>query len=411
MTIDQKIDWRKIDELISDPATYQRDEWQEPFALLRRDDPIHYVKESPYGPYWAITKFQDIKDIENRPEVFSSDSRAGGIQLYEVPDELRMRTFFMMDPPDHTQHRAVFNVLGLPRGVAQFENMIRAKTIEVLDGLPRGEAFDWVDRVSIEITSTMLAALMDFPQEERRKLIFWSEVTVAFLDDPTCPVSSEEEREIEKRKFAERMMELWEDRAKQPSAMNLISILAHSDIMNAMPFRERMGTLITFLVGGNDTTRNTMSGGLAALWDNPDQLKKLRADRSLIPSFVQESLRWQTPSMNMRRNALEDVDFKGHHIRKGDKIILWYVSANRDEEVIDRADEFIIDRQRPGTHLSFGHGIHRCLGARLAEMQLRILWEEFLNRDLEFEVISRPEYVYSSTFRMIRRLMVRLSEN
>lgn len=168
-----------------------------------------------------------------------------------------------------------------------------------------------------------------------------------------------------------------------------------------------MGTLTTVLVGGNDTTRNTMSGGLWALWQHSDQLAKLRADRSLIPSFVQESLRWQTPSMNMRRTATADYVFHGKTIRKGDKVVLWYPSANRDGDAIDCPDEFLVDRRKPNQHLSFGHGIHRCLGARLAEMQLGILWEEFLDRDIRFEVMKEPEYAYSATFRSIKRLPVR----
>ncbi|WP_428339881.1 cytochrome P450 [Mycobacterium sp.] len=399
----------RVGALISDPATYQRDEWDPLFALLRREDPVHRVHDSFFGPYWAITRFDDIREIEVNTQVFSSDSHFGGIQPYDLPPEAVLRTFFMMDPPDHTQHREVLKVLGLPQGVAAFEDLIRQSTREVLAGLPRGEEFDWTERVSIELTSTMLAAMMGYPIEKRHDLVYWSEVMTCFLDDPDAPISSEKEREAEKLRFAETMMTLWEQSSKEPANTTLLSILAHSDLMNSLSLQERMGTLLTFLVGGNDTTRNTMSGGLWALWEHPDELRKLRETPTLVRPFIQETLRWQTPALCVRRNALQDIDFKGKRIRKGDKVILWYISANRDDEAIERASEFIVNRERPSRHLTFGHGIHRCIGARLAEVQLAILWEEFFAQGYEFEVLAKPEYAYSSAFRAIRHLPVRIT--
>ncbi len=176
-----------------------------------------------------------------------------------------------------------------------------------------------------------------------------------------------------------------------------------------MTMRERMGILILFLVGGNDTTRNSMSGGLWGLSQFPDELRKLRAKPELVPNVVSEIIRYQTPVMHMRRTALEDVEFGGKQIKKGDKVVVWYISGNRDETAIDRADEFVADRRRAREHLSFGFGIHRCLGNRLAELQLRILWEEILSRDLQIEVLGKPEYAYSNFLRGIKSLPVRLA--
>jgi cytochrome P450 len=159
---------------------------------------------------------------------------------------------------------------------------------------------------------------------------------------------------------------------------------------------EYLGNLMLLIVGGNDTTRNSITGGLLALNQNPHEYEKLRQNPGLITNMVSEIIRWQTPLAHMRRTALEDIDFKGHKIKKGDRVVMWYVSGNRDEEVIERADEFIIDRERSRHHVSFGFGIHRCMGNRVAEMQLRILWEEIMKRFPRIDVVGEPERVSSN---------------
>jgi cytochrome P450 len=170
-----------------------------------------------------------------------------------------------------------------------------------------------------------------------------------------------------------------------------------------------MGTLMLLIVGGNDTTRNSISGGLLALNQNPDQYRKLRDDPALVTSMVPEIIRWQTPVIHMRRTALQDTGIAGKTIRKGDKVAMWYLSGNRDEDAIEQADDFIIDRARPRQHLSFGFGIHRCVGNRLAEMQLTILWEEILKRNLPMiEVAGSPGRGYSNVLRSITSLPVRI---
>ena len=395
-----------VGALVSDPLTYQRDEWEPLFARLRHEDPVHWVKESRFGSHWAVTRFNDIKEIETKFDLFSSDWRVGGVTPYDLPPESVMKSLIMMDPPEQAEHREIVKSLGLSQGIAPFEDLIRTKTRAVIEELPRGEKFDWVDRVSIEITSTMLAAMMGYPFAGRRELVHWSDVVTCFIDDPDAPVSSEEQRTAEILKFAGRMTELWEESAEQPAETNLLSILAHSKLMEGMPPRTRLDTLVTFLIGGNDTTRNTISGGLWALWEHPNEFAKLRNNPSLLSSFVQETVRWQTASMCMRRNVTSDCEFKGQRMHKGDKIILWWISGNRDDDAIERAGEFIVDRKKPGRHLAFGHGVHRCLGAKLAEMELRIFWEEMLGSGLRFEVLGKPEYGYSATLRSIRHLPV-----
>ncbi len=195
--------------------------------------------------------------------------------------------------------------------------------------------------------------------------------------------------------------------ADEPGS-DLISMLAHGEETKNMAPYEFLGNLILLIVGGNDTTRNSMSAGVIALNQNPDEYDKLRADPSLITNMVPEIIRWQTPLPYMRRTANEDIVIRDKQIKKGDQVLMWYVSGNRDEDVIDRPDDFIIDRSRARHHLSFGFGIHRCMGNRLAEMQLRIVWEEILKRFRMVEVVGEPERLLSSFVRGITNLPVQV---
>jgi cytochrome P450 len=396
----------KID--VADPHLYQEDRWRPYFARLRREAPIHYCAESAYGPYWSVTRFKDIMHVEVNHEVYSSAAELGGIQVEDQPRDMDRPSFIRMDPPRHTQQRRVVAPIVASANLAHLEPTIRERTAHVLDTLPRNETFDWVDGVSIELTTMMLATLFDFPWEDRRKLTWWSDVAIANVKAPDAPVHSEAERFAELTQMAEYMGRLWAERAGQPPKFDLLSMLAHGQATRDMPLREFMGTLGLLIVGGNDTTRNTMSGGLLALNRHPEQWARLRANPALLPGLVQETIRWQTPVIHMRRTAREDAELGGQRIRAGDKVVMWYVSGNRDEEVIDDAEGFVIDRPRPRHHLSFGSGIHRCVGDRLAELQLHILWEEILRRDLEIEVVGPPVRAYSNFLRGIKSLPVRI---
>ena len=274
------------------------------------------------------------------------------------------------------------------------EGLIRERTQEVLDSLPRNKKFNWVEHVSIELTTRMLATLFDFPFEDRRKLTRWSDVSTARPGDGI--VESEEQREQELYECLEYFTRLWNERVNSEPKTDLISMLAHNPETRNMDPMEYLGNLILLIVGGNDTTRNSMTGGILALNENPDQYDKLRNDHSLIKSMVPEIIRWQTPLAYMRRTALEDIELGGKLIKKGDKVIMWYVSGNRDDDVIKDPNSFIIDRERPRTHLSYGFGIHRCVGNRLADLQLEILWEEIMKRFENIEVVGEPSRIRSS---------------
>jgi cytochrome P450 len=285
--------------------------------------------------------------------------------------------------------------------------LIRERAGKVLDALPRNETFDFVDRVSIELTTQMLATLFDFPWEERRKLTRWSDVSTAL--PKSMIVASAEERRAEMDECAAYFTRLWNERVNAPPRNDLISMMAHSDATRHMTPDNLMGNIILLIVGGNDTTRNTMSGSVLALNENPDQYRKLRDNPDLIDSMVPEVIRWQTPLAHMRRTALVDSEVGGKTIRKGDRVVMWYVSGNRDEEAIENPNDFIIDRARPRTHLSFGFGIHRCVGMRLAELQLKIVWQEMLKRFDTIEVVGEPKRVYSSFVKGYESLPVRIT--
>lgn len=397
-----------MDVDVSQPRLYREDSWGPHFARLRREDPVHYHAESPFGPYWSVTRYADIMKVELDPAIYSSASELGGIQITDQPQGEELPNFIRMDPPRHTAQRRTVAPIVAPSNLANMEGLIRQRTAQVLDGLPRGETFDWADRVSTELTAMMLATLFDFPQADRRKLTHWSDVAICNIEAEDAIVRSNEERMAELNQMAETMAALWRERAAQPPTFDLVSMMAHSEATKNMSTREFIGNFALLIVGGNDTTRNSMSAGLMAMLDNPAEVEKVRADPLLMPSLVSETIRWATPVIHMRRTARTDCELGGKQIRAGDKVVMWYVSGNRDEAAIDEPERFLVGRPKARHHLSFGAGIHRCVGGRLAEMQIRILWEELLKRDLEIEVVAPPVRLYSNFIRGIRSLPVRI---
>jgi cytochrome P450 len=395
-----------VDQIdVSNAKIFVHDVWPDWFARLRRDDPVHYMADSQFGPFWSITKYKDIMKVETNPQVFSS---ASGITLLDQETQYRLAMFIAMDPPKHDVQRLVVAPIVAPGNLALMADTIRERVIRILEGLPRGETFDWVERVSIELTTQMLATLFDYPLEKRRDLTYWSNVATTNFADRNALVKNEEERFTELKKMAAAMMELWNKRVNTPGGNDLISMLAHGEATRNMDPMEFMGNCVLLIVGGNDTTRNSISGGLLALNRHPEAYQKLRENPGLIPTMVPEIIRWQTPLCYMRRTALSDYELGGKTIRAGDKLAMWYISGNRDAEVIDEPDRFIIDRARPRQHLSFGFGIHRCVGNRLAELQLTILWEEIMKRFPVIEVVEEPERVFSSFVHGIASMKVRI---
>jgi cytochrome P450 len=391
---------------VSQAEYFQNDTIGLYFERLRQERPVHYCAESRFGPYWSITKFDDIMAIEKDHENFSSDAYLGGIQLTDFPKGMERSNFINMDPPEHHAQRKIVSPIVAPSNLTNMEGTIRAHVIEILEQLPHGEVIDWVDKVSIELTTRMLATLFDFPFEQRRKLTYWSEVASADLRT-SGEINTEAKRIEALSECLTTFKNLLIERGNQPPKADLVSMLAHSPMVN-MDDQQLLSTLILLIIGGNDTTRNSISGGLLALMNNPDELAKLRADPSLVKSLVPEIIRWQTPLTHMRRTTTRDVQVRGVTIPAGAKVAMWYLSGNRDEQVIEDADRFIVGRKNPRHHLSFGFGIHRCVGNRLAEMQIQILWEEILSRGLTFELMAEPERTYSHVVHGFATMPVKL---
>ncbi len=377
------------------------------FERLRRDAPVHRAESPVFGPYWSVTRYQDIMSVDTNHAVFSSDWAKGGINLFDRPMDQRRPSFISMDPPVHDQQRLAVSHIVAPMNLKNMELLIRERTCKVLDELPRDQPFNWVDKVSIELTTLMLATLFDFPLEDRHLLTYWSDViTSTKAVDPNA--LSDEDRLKELGNMLDYFMRLWNERVNAPPRTDLVSMLAHGAATRNMSPETYQGNLGLLIVGGNDTTRNSMTGGLIAMDRNPGEWAKLRANPALVDSLVPEIIRWQTPLAHMRRTAVADFELAGQTIREGDKVAMWYLSGNRDGQAIEDPDRFIIDRARPRQHLSFGFGIHRCVGNRLAEMQLKILWEEILKRFARIEVLSAPVRVRSVFVRGYSELMVRI---
>ena len=390
------IDFKPHEIPLEDFDISQRELWSEDlkmdyFARLREEAPVHFCKASEFGPYWSVTRYADIMEVDSNWQDFSSEP---AITIIDPEEDFPLPMFIAMDPPKHDDQRKTVQGSVAPANLKNLESTIRGRVQKVLDDLPVGEEFDWVDRVSIELTTQMLATLFDFPFEDRRKLTRWSDVATGGPE--TGVVETEEQRREELMECLEYFMRLWQERQDQGLSNDFISMLAHGEATKDMSPEEYLGNLILLIVGGNDTTRNSMTGGVLALNQNPGEYAKLRNNPGVIPNMVSEIIRWQTPLAHMRRIANKDYELGGQTIKQGDKVIMWYLSGNRDERAIENPNEFIIDRKRARQHLSFGFGPHRCMGNRLAELQLRILWEEIQKRFHMVEVVGEVERVPSN---------------
>jgi cytochrome P450 len=401
---------------VSRAELYAEDRWQEPFRKMRATAPIYKCENSKFGPYWSVSTFKPIQHVEALPKVFSSSWEVGGITVAGdgvdnlLEGETPFPMFIAMDPPQHSaQRRTVAPAFG-PAEIQRMNADTLQRTGDVLDSLPIGKPFDWVRDVSMELTTQMLAIFFDFPWEERNNLSYWSDV----LGDVERFDTLEER--LARREVAYEMgaafMKLWQHKAQNPGKHDLISMMLQSDAMSHMSQEEFMGNLILLIVGGNDTTRNSMSAFAYGLNKFPDQRAKLEQNHSheLAVNAMHELLRWQTPLSHMRRTATEDTELFGHQIKKRDKLALWYVSANRDETIFEDADSINVERENARRHLAFGYGIHRCVGARAAEMQLTALISEMQKRRLRVHVIGEPERVPACFVHGYKKMTVELEK-
>ncbi len=378
------------------------------FERLRDEDPIHYHANGKWGPYWSVTRYADIMAVDTDHARFSSDAHLGGITAKDFDADFLLPMFIAMDPPKHDVQRKAVSPIVSPGNLAQLEVLIRERAQAIFDGLPVGETFDWVQRVSIELTTQMLATLFDFPWADRHLLTYWSDKATADESVPGNPTKAE--REAIMLDCLMYFTRLWNERVNaEPPRGDLVSMLAHNPATRDMIPMEYLGNIILLIVGGNDTTRNSITGGLTFMAANPGEWDKLRARPELVENAVSEIIRYQTPLAHMRRTALVDVELGGKTIRKGDRVVMWYVSGNRDGRAVPEPDRFWIDRPRVRQHLSFGFGIHRCVGNRLAELQLKIVWQEILKRfPRGIEIMGVPGRVPSAFVKGYTSLPVRI---
>lgn len=385
------------------PDLFHDEGYLDVFARLRRDDPVHLQRNHPdVGSFWNITRYKDILQVDTSHELFSS---AGTIVVEDLDERFPLPMFIATDPPTHTHYRSAFSPVFKPASLAKFEDLIRQRTQQLIGGLPVNKEIDWVAEVSTELTSQMLATLFDFPFKDRHRLIRWADLAIA-LSDVGNLVGSEHQRQTELLECLAYFSTLRDQRMRRTEGYDLVSIMAHSEHIKDMMPSENLGNLLFLIVAGSDTTRNSMTGGIWYFNRFPEQFRKLRNDHDLIPSAVSEIIRMQSPIAYMRRTALVDTSIAGRQIRAGDKVLMWYVSGNQDEDIFDEPELFDIERARVRKHMAFGFGIHRCLGIRLAEMQLRILWEEILKNFSNIEVAGDPGYVNSSFIKGYRSMPV-----
>ena len=375
---------------LSNPLMYQLDNWQTLFDSFRKQKPVFFCESSPNGPHWSITRYADIKVIEMDHQTFSSEK--GGVRI----DGGLAFSFLSSDPPRHTRERKMVSAISNPLNLARYEVLIRDRTRELLSGLPRNRVFDWNSVVSSELSSMMLSTLFDLPLDTRLKLSYWSDVASRDPMSPDALVHTEQDRKRIIAEMVDEFRTLLRERSTQEPRLDLISLMAHNPIFFEMTEEQVIGNLILLVIGGYDTTKSAMSGGILELSERPDQRREVVNNPDLIPNLVDEIIRFQTPLIHMSRTATCDYPLRDQIIRAGDRVALWYVSGNRDEDVFDDPHQFMITRPNASKHLSFGAGIHYCIGARLAKAQIRILWEQIIEQGLTIDLAGEPKWLHSN---------------
>ncbi len=396
---------------LKDPDLYLREEHHDVFRRLRTEAPVYWNPEADSTGFWAITRYDDIEAISKNPYLFSSAKEMGGHRIFnetEIGGNATEARMISMDPPEHAGYRRMVTPGFVPKRISSMEDRIRTRVTRLLDNLPKSGEAEFISAVAAALPIEVLAELFGVPESDGAKLFEWSNATVG-EDDPELRVSDEYMHKC-LSEMAAYSAGLWQQRLEKPGD-DLISMLAHSKIDGqSMSFPTYIGTFILLVVAGNETTRNSISGGLLALSENPAERQKLLDDPSLIPSAVQEIVRWVSPVLHMRRTATEDTEIRGQKIRKGDKVVMWYASANRDEDAFDDPYRFDVTRYtKPdaATQLGFGVGQHFCLGSRLAELQLKVLFEELLRRFPDMHVSGPVRRLRSNFIYGIKDMPVR----
>lgn len=396
---------------LKDPGLYEAGVPWEEFAALRRQDPVHWNPETDGAGFWAVTRHADIVEVSRQPQLFSSAYENGGHRIFNenevgltgAGDSAIGIPFISRDPPIHTRYRKFVMPALSPGRLGDIEVRIRERVRRLVDEIPLGESINLVPALSAPLPLMTLAELLGVSIDMWPKLYDWTNAFVG-EDDPEFR-QSPEAMGATLGEFFEFAQELFQARRAEPTG-DIASLLANAEIDGEpVPFRDFVANLILVLVGGNETTRNSLSHTVAAFSANPDQWEVIRDDRDVLKTAAPEMVRFASPVMHMRRTAMEDTTVGGRPVKKGDKIVLWYISANRDEDVFPEADRFLVTR-KGAQHVGFGAGQHVCVGSRLAEMQLRIAFDLLAERVKAFEVQAPPRRFRSNFINGLKNLDV-----
>jgi cholest-4-en-3-one 26-monooxygenase len=388
------------------------------FTYLRNNAPV-YKHPEPDGPgFWVFSKHEDVINVGRNAKVFSSAADRGGVVgLEELPAEQREqiennatfvgRMMLYMDPPDHTRYRNTVYPTFRPRVINALEDHIRERTDHILDSaVAKGEC-DFVVDIAAELPLQAIAELLGVPMEDRHKIFDWSNRMVG-SEDPEYAVEQERVQEAQAEMFMY-SQQLAADRRSNPQK-DIITTLLNAEVdghrLDELDFNL---FFLLLAVAGNETTRNAISHGMAALLDHPEQYAELVEAPSLIHTTTEEILRWASPVMYFRRNVTEDIEIRGQQIKAGDKVSLWYISANRDEDVFEDPFRFDIHRH-PNDHIAFGGGPHFCLGNALARLEINVLFEELTKRVTRIESLGDLSRLRSNFIAGIKHLPVRFTD-
>ncbi|HYZ92119.1 MAG TPA: cytochrome P450 [Actinomycetota bacterium] len=401
-----------------DPDVFTKGVPHEWFTYLRKNAPVYHHPE-PNGPgFYVISKHEDVGIVELDAKTYSSAAKYGGVVGLEEPtpaerEDLERQAAFTgnmmlyMDPPDHTLYRKIVHDGFRPRMIWALEQRVRERAIHILDdAIAQGEC-DFVVDVAAELPLQAIAELLGVPMEDRHKLFDWSNRMIGSVD-PEYAVSEENVRNAQVEMFMY-AQELAADRRANPRDDIVTKLLEAEVDGHSLSELDFNLFFLLLAVAGNETTRNAISHGMAALLDNPEQYDILVEDPSAIDTAVEEIIRWASPVMYFRRNVTQDAELRGQKFKAGDKLSLWYISANRDEDVFEEPFKFDI-RRDPNPHIAFGHGHHFCLGFNLARLEVKVLFEELAKRVTKIESVGDLSRLRSNFIAGIKHLPVRFTK-
>jgi cholest-4-en-3-one 26-monooxygenase len=398
---------RLADIDLSTPAAFAEGWPYREFEVLRREAPVYWNRQADGGGFWVVSKYKDVQIVSLDPKTFSSGQ--GGTLMREFHgEELEANRAFMlnMDAPRHTRFRRLVNMGFSPKMVTRLEPHVRDMARKIVDAVAERGECDFVTDIAAELPLQVIAEMIGVPLEDRHLVFNWSNQMIGF-DDPEYQPTSDVSKiaSMEMFMYANQLALARKDSPRD----DLVSVLMNAEVDGEKLTEVEFNSFFLLLaVAGNETTRNLISGGMLALFQNPDQRARLMADPALMATAVEEMLRWVSPVMYFRRTATHDTEIRGQAIREGDKVTIWYGSANRDEDIFERADRFDVGRT-PNEHMAFGLGHHFCLGANLARLEIQIMFEEILRRLPDIQLAGQPERLRSNFIHGIKRMPVRFT--